>query len=250
MSYRISNVSRHMARFMRTQSSPPSSTRGGGGFGGNVSRNNINSSSSSSNSRSSSRQEQIFCNNNNNNNGTGIVSRPTNNNAGVGSLRSFASSASRTGEIAFADVVAAQRQNRKSARALVAFALEGLKMEAATMATNVNMVDLDEIILSTDSIGLFEEIEDTWHGLYINTYIMILTLYYILMCAKVATPSLVGGVLNLFRGLVTEVVVKSCLRQITWISSYQKRSTEEKEFLLLLLLLDRPYNYRRRRRLW
>jgi hypothetical protein len=34
-------------------------------------------------------------------------------------------------------------------------------MEAATMATNVNMVDLDEIILSTDSIGLFEEIEDT-----------------------------------------------------------------------------------------
>ena len=159
MSYRISNVSRHMARFMRTQSSPPSSTRGGGGFGGNVSRNNINSSSSSSNSRSSSRQEQIFCNNNNN--GTGIVSRPTNNNAGVGSLRSFASSASRTGEIAFADVVAAQRQNRKSARALVAFALEGLKMEAATMATNVNMVDLDEIILSTDSIGLFEEIEDT-----------------------------------------------------------------------------------------
>ena len=160
MSYRISNVSRHMARFMRTQSSPPSSTRGGGGFGGNVSRNNI-SSSSSSNSRSSSRQEQIFCNNNNNNNGTGIVSRPTNNNAGVGSLRSFASSASRTGEIAFADVVAAQRQNRKSARALVAFALEGLKMEAATMATNVNMVDLDEIILSTDSIGLFEEIEDT-----------------------------------------------------------------------------------------
>ena len=160
MSYRISNVSRHMARFMRTQSSPPSSTRGGGGFGGNVSRNNINSSSSSSNSRSSSRQEQIFCNNNNNN-GTGIVSRPTNNNAGVGSLRSFASSASRTGEIAFADVVAAQRQNRKSARALVAFALEGLKMEAATMATNVNMVDLDEIILSTDSIGLFEEIEDT-----------------------------------------------------------------------------------------
>ena len=160
MSYRISNVSRHMARFMRTQSSPPSSTRGGGGLGGNVSRNNI-SSSSSSNSRSSSRQEQIFCNNNNNNNGTGIVSRPTNNNAGVGSLRSFASSASRTGEIAFADVVAAQRQNRKSARALVAFALEGLKMEAATMATNVNMVDLDEIILSTDSIGLFEEIEDT-----------------------------------------------------------------------------------------
>ena len=160
MSYRISNVSRHMARFMRTQSSPPSSTRGGGGFGGNVSRNNINSSSSSSNSRSSSRQEQIFFNNNNNN-GTGIVSRPTNNNAGVGSLRSFASSASRTGEIAFADVVAAQRQNRKSARALVAFALEGLKMEAATMATNVNMVDLDEIILSTDSIGLFEEIEDT-----------------------------------------------------------------------------------------
>ena len=160
MSYRISNVSRHMARFMRTQSSPPSSTRGGSGFGGNVSRNNINSSSSSSNSRSSSRQEQIFCNNNNNN-GTGIVSRPTNNNAGVGSLRSFASSASRTGEIAFADVVAAQRQNRKSARALVAFALEGLKMEAATMATNVNMVDLDEIILSTDSIGLFEEIEDT-----------------------------------------------------------------------------------------
>ena len=160
MSYRISNVSRHMARFMRTQSSPPSSTRGGGGFGGNVSRNNINSSSSSSNSRSSSRQKQIFCNNNNNN-GTGIVSRPTNNNAGVGSLRSFASSASRTGEIAFADVVAAQRQNRKSARALVAFALEGLKMEAATMATNVNMVDLDEIILSTDSIGLFEEIEDT-----------------------------------------------------------------------------------------
>ena len=159
MSYRISNVSRHMARFMRTQSSPPSSTRGGGGLGGNVSRNNI-SSSSSSNSRSSSRQEQIFCNNNNNN-GTGIVSRPTNNNAGVGSLRSFASSASRTGEIAFADVVAAQRQNRKSARALVAFALEGLKMEAATMATNVNMVDLDEIILSTDSIGLFEEIEDT-----------------------------------------------------------------------------------------
>ena len=159
MSYRISNVSRHMARFMRTQSSPPSSTRGGGGFGGNVSRNNINSSSSSSNSRSSSRQEQIFCNNNNN--GTGIVSRPTNNNAGVESLRSFASSASRTGEIAFADVVAAQRQNRKSARALVAFALEGLKMEAATMATNVNMVDLDEIILSTDSIGLFEEIEDT-----------------------------------------------------------------------------------------
>ena len=159
MSYRISNVSRHMARFMRTQSSPPSSTRGGGGFGGNVSRNNINSSSSSSNSRSSSRQEQIFCNNNNN--GTGIVSRPTNNNAGVGSLRSFASSASRTGEIAFADVVAAQRQNRTSARALVAFALEGLKMEAATMATNVNMVDLDEIILSTDSIGLFEEIEDT-----------------------------------------------------------------------------------------
>jgi|MDTG01.4.fsa_nt_gb hypothetical protein len=158
MSYRISNVSRHMARFMRTQSSPPSSTRGGGGLGGNVSRNNI-SSSSSSNSRSSSRQEQIFCNNNNN--GTGIVSRPTNNNAGVGSLRSFASSASRTGEIAFADVVAAQRQNRKSARALVAFALEGLKMEAATMATNVNMVDLDEIILSTDSIGLFEEIEDT-----------------------------------------------------------------------------------------
>ena len=160
MSYRINNVSRHMARFMRTQSSPPSSTRGGGGFGGNVSRNNINSSSSSSNSRSSSRQKQIFCNNNNNN-GTGIVSRPTNNNAGVGSLRSFASSASRTGEIAFADVVAAQRQNRKSARALVAFALEGLKMEAATMATNVNMVDLDEIILSTDSIGLFEEIEDT-----------------------------------------------------------------------------------------
>ena len=160
MSYRISNVSRHMARFMRTQSSPPSSTRGGGGFGGNVSRNNISSNSSSSNSRSSSRQEQIFCNNNNNN-GTGIVSRPTNNNAGVGSLRSFASSASRTGEIAFADVVAAQRQNRKSARALVAFALEGLKMEAATMATNVNMVDLDEIILSTDSIGLFEEIEDT-----------------------------------------------------------------------------------------
>ena len=160
MSYRISNVSRHMARFMRTQSSPPSSTRGGGGFGGNVSRNNINSSSSSSNSRSSSRQKQIFCNNNNNN-GTGIVSRPTNNNAGVGSLRSFASSASRTGEIAFADVVAAQRQNRKSARALVAFALERLKMEAATMATNVNMVDLDEIILSTDSIGLFEEIEDT-----------------------------------------------------------------------------------------
>lgn len=160
MSYRISNVSRHMARFMRTQSSPPSSTRGGGGFGGNVSRNNINSSSSSSNSRSSSRQKQIFCNNNNNN-GTGIVSRPTNNNAGVESLRSFASSASRTGEIAFADVVAAQRQNRKSARALVAFALEGLKMEAATMATNVNMVDLDEIILSTDSIGLFEEIEDT-----------------------------------------------------------------------------------------
>ena len=160
MSYRISNVSRHMARFMRTQSSPPSSTRGGGGLGGNVSRNNISSSSSSSNSRSSSRQEQIFCNNNNNN-GTGIVSRPTNNNAGVGSLRSFASSASRTGEIAFADVVAAQRQNRKSARALVAFALEGLKMEAATMATNVNMVDLDEIILSTDSIGLFEEIEDT-----------------------------------------------------------------------------------------
>ena len=158
MSYRISNVSRHMARFMRTQSSPPSSTRGGGGFGGNVSRNNI-SSSSSSNRKSSSRQEQIFCNNNNN--GTGIVSRPTNNNAGVGSLRSFASSASRTGEIAFADVVAAQRQNRKSARALVAFALEGLKMEAATMATNVNMVDLDEIILSTDSIGLFEEIEDT-----------------------------------------------------------------------------------------
>ena len=79
----------------------------------------------------------------------------------MGSLRSFASSASRTGEIAFADVVAAQRQNRKSARALVAFALEGLKMEAATMATNVNMVDLDEIILSTDSIGLFEEIEDT-----------------------------------------------------------------------------------------
>ena len=159
MSYRISNVSRHMARFMRTQSSPPSSTRGGGGLGGNVSRNNISSSSSSSNSRSSSRQEQIFCNNNNN--GTGIVSRPTNNNAGVGSLRSFASSASRTGEIAFADVVAAQRQNRKSARALVAFALEGLKMEAATMATNVNMVDFDEIILSTDSIGLFEEIEDT-----------------------------------------------------------------------------------------
>jgi hypothetical protein len=46
---------------------------------------------------------------------------------------------------------------------VVAFALEALKLEAATTTarTNLNLVDLDEIILSTDSIGLFEEIEDT-----------------------------------------------------------------------------------------
>jgi len=38
-----------------------------------------------------------------------------------------------------------------------------LKFEAArtTATTNLNLVDLDEIVLSTDSIGLFEEIEDT-----------------------------------------------------------------------------------------
>jgi hypothetical protein len=108
----------------------------------------MNSSSSSS---SSSRQKQIFCNNNSSNcNGFGIVSRPTNTNIGIGSLRSFA------------DIAAAQKNTQLNVR-VVAFALEALKLEAATTTarTNLNLVDLDEIILSTDSIGLFEEIEDT-----------------------------------------------------------------------------------------
>lgn len=111
----------------------------------------MNSSMNSSSSSSSSRQKQIFCNNNSSNcNGFGIVSRPTNTNTGIGSLRSFA------------DIAAAQKNTQLNAR-VVAFALEALKLEAATTTarTNLNLVDLDEIILSTDSIGLFEEIEDT-----------------------------------------------------------------------------------------
>ena len=136
MSYRLSNVSRHMARFMRTPSSSTSSSARGS-----------SNSSSFHGSSSSSRQKQISCNNNN---GFGIVSRPTNTNIGIGSLRSFA------------DIAAAQKNTQLNAR-VVAFALEALKLEAATTSarTNLNLVDLDEIILSTDSIGLFEEIEDT-----------------------------------------------------------------------------------------
>ena len=146
MSYRLSNISRQMARFMRTHSSSSSSARG------SSNSSSMNSSmNSSSSSSSSSRQKQIFCNNNSSNcNGFGIVSRPTNTNIGIGSLRSFA------------DIAAAQKNTQLNAR-VVAFALEALKLEAATTTarTNLNLVDLDEIILSTDSIGLFEEIEDT-----------------------------------------------------------------------------------------
>ena len=146
MSYRLSNISREMARFMRTHSSSSSSARG------SSNSSSMNSSmNSSSSSSSSSRQKQIFCNNNSSNcNGFGIVSRPTNTNIGIGSLRSFA------------DIAAAQKNTQLNAR-VVAFALEALKLEAATTTarTNLNLVDLDEIILSTDSIGLFEEIEDT-----------------------------------------------------------------------------------------
>ena len=146
MSYRLSNISRQMARFMRTHSSTSSSARG------SSNSSSMNSSmNSSSSSSSSSRQKQIFCNNNSSNcNGFGIVSRPTNTNIGIGSLRSFA------------DIAAAQKNTQLNAR-VVAFALEALKLEAATTTarTNLNLVDLDEIILSTDSIGLFEEIEDT-----------------------------------------------------------------------------------------
>jgi hypothetical protein len=136
MSYRLSNVSRHMARFMRTPSSSTSSSARGS-----------SNSSSFHGSSSSSRQKQISCNNNN---GFGIVSRPTNSNTGIGSLRQFA------------DLAAAQKNSQQNAR-VVAFALEALKFEAArtTATTNLNLVDLDEIVLSTDSIGLFEEIEDT-----------------------------------------------------------------------------------------
>ena len=144
MSYRLSNISRQMARFMRTHSSSSSSARG------SSNSSSMNSSMNSSSS-SSSRQKQIFCNNNSSNcNGFGIVSRPTNTNIGIGSLRSFA------------DIAAAQKNTQLNAR-VVAFALEALKLEAATTTarTNLNLVDLDEIILSTDSIGLFEEIEDT-----------------------------------------------------------------------------------------
>ena len=143
MSYRLSNISRQMARFMRTHSSSSSSARG--------SSNSSSMNSSMNSSSSSSRQKQIFCNNNSSNcNGFGIVSRPTNTNTGIGSLRSFA------------DIAAAQKNTQLNAR-VVAFALEALKLEAATTTarTNLNLVDLDEIILSTDSIGLFEEIEDT-----------------------------------------------------------------------------------------
>jgi hypothetical protein len=143
MSYRLSNISRQMARFMRTHSSSSSSARG--------SSNSSSMNSSMNSSSSSSRQKQIFCNNNSSNcNGFGIVSRPTNTNIGIGSLRSFA------------DIAAAQKNTQLNAR-VVAFALEALKLEAATTTarTNLNLVDLDEIILSTDSIGLFEEIEDT-----------------------------------------------------------------------------------------
>ena len=145
MSYRLSNISRQMARFMRTHSSTSSSARG------SSNSSSMNSSMNSSSSSSSSRQKQIFCNNNSSNcNGFGIVSRPTNTNIGIGSLRSFA------------DIAAAQKNTQLNAR-VVAFALEALKLEAATTTarTNLNLVDLDEIILSTDSIGLFEEIEDT-----------------------------------------------------------------------------------------
>ena len=145
MSYRLSNISRQMARFMRTHSSSSSSARG------SSNSSSMNSSMNSSSSSSSSRQKQIFCNNNSSNcNGFGIVSRPTNTNIGIGSLRSFA------------DIAAAQKNTQLNAR-VVAFALEALKLEAATTTarTNLNLVDLDEIILSTDSIGLFEEIEDT-----------------------------------------------------------------------------------------
>ena len=146
MSYRLSNISRQMARFMRTHSSTSSSARG------SSNSSSMNSSmNSSSSSSSSSRQKQIFCNNNSSNcNGFGIVSRPTNTNIGIGSLRSFA------------DIAAAQKNTQLNAR-VVAFALEALKLEAATTTarTNLNLVDLDEIILSTDSISLFEEIEDT-----------------------------------------------------------------------------------------
>lgn len=136
MSYRLSNVSRHMARFMRTPSSSTSSSARGS-----------SNSSSFHGSSSSSRQKQISCNNNN---GFGIVSRPTNSNTGIGSLRQFA------------DLAAAQKNSQQNAR-VVAFALEALKFEAArtTATANLNLVDLDEIVLSTDSIGLFEEIEDT-----------------------------------------------------------------------------------------
>lgn len=136
MSYRLSNVSRHMARFMRTPSSSTSSSARGS-----------SNSSSFHGSSSSSRQKQISCNNNN---GFGIVSRPTNSNTGIGSLRQFA------------DLAAAQKNSQQNAR-VVAFALEALKFEAArtTATTNLNLEDLDEIVLSTDSIGLFEEIEDT-----------------------------------------------------------------------------------------
>ena len=145
MSYRLSNISREMARFMRTHSSSSSAR-------GSSNSSSMNSSmNSSSSSSSSSRQKQIFCNNNSSNcNGFGIVSRPTNTNIGIGSLRSFA------------DIAAAQKNTQLNAR-VVAFALEALKLEAATTTarTNLNLVDLDEIILSTDSIGLFEEIEDT-----------------------------------------------------------------------------------------
>jgi len=143
MSYRLSNISRQMARFMRTHSSSSSSARG--------SSNSSSMNSSMNSSSSSSRQKQIFCNNNSSNcNGFGIVSRPKNTNTGIGSLRSFA------------DIAAAQKNTQLNAR-VVAFALEALKLEAATTTarTNLNLVDLDEIILSTDSIGLFEEIEDT-----------------------------------------------------------------------------------------
>ncbi|CAL6361819.1 unnamed protein product [Bathycoccus prasinos] len=143
MSYRLSNISRQMARFMRTHSSSSSSARG--------SSNSSSMNSSMNSSSSSSRQKQIFCNNNSSNcNGFGIVSSPKNTNTGIGSLRSFA------------DIAAAQKNTQLNAR-VVAFALEALKLEAATTTarTNLNLVDLDEIILSTDSIGLFEEIEDT-----------------------------------------------------------------------------------------
>jgi hypothetical protein len=62
-------------------------------------------------------------------------------------------------EVAFADVILAQRQHSKNARILVTLALEGLKLEQQKV--ELPILALDDIIISTDSIGLFEEIEDT-----------------------------------------------------------------------------------------